>query len=349
MKNRALFIVVGLMLVASGAMGLVLYEHEHKKQQEEYTAKAAEEQRRIDEDRAMNEAYKAQLEAEKQRAMDAERKLTAAEEARRREEEKIRQRHEEERQARRKKEAEERQKIAEEERIRRKQEEERQASGKKEAEERQRLAKEEKRRQQETERQRQQQAKAPRSAKPLATTGQVRRPGLTAEQERNLRTAEDRERAREKQARTTVIRVDLDSAGAKEIKVARVHAGDRVTIRVQRTDGANQSLYVGLAPLSLFPYPSEHIALRDSRSGASTLVSTPIKDIDQLTIIPEPRLGTWITKAIESKEGVVLNVGIGNSPTHHGGRASYARRGSYRIEISIYSDNRWNIKPRSLL
>ena len=349
MKNRALFIVVGLMLVASGSMGIVLYERENRKQQEELTAKAAaEEQRRTEEERSKAEAYKAQLEAEEQRAIETERKLAAAEEARRGEEDRIRRMQDEERQAKRKRESEERRKIAQEERLSLARDAEREAREKKEAQERRKLTKEQKKRQPEAV-ERQRQAKTLQNGKQQAKAGQTRQPGLTSEQERHLRAAEDRERAREKQARTTVIRIELDPTRTRELKVARVHAGDRVSVKVRRMDGANQSLYVGLAPMSLFPYPSVHPGARDSRSATSALISTPIRDTDQLTIVPEPHLETWITKAIQSKDGVVLNVGIGSGPTHPARRASYSRRGLYRIEISIYSDNKWNIKPRSLL
>lgn len=309
MKSRAVFIIIGLMLVASGSMGIVLYDREHTKQQEENQARVAEEQQRVQAEQKKAQDLSAQLEAEKQRALDAEQKLKAADEARRKQEEINRKKQEEERLAKKKKEGEDRLKQAAQQKPNR-----RGAAP-------------------------MQNAKAARSKKVEKVSGRAPLPPLSPKQDKYMSGFEDRERAKEKREKTTYIRFELDPSRGREIRVARLHAGDRVSIKVRRMVGADQSLYVGLAPM----------AGSEFGRGGAPLVATPIKDRDHLTIAPEASFGSDMMRAIDSRDGVVLNVGVGRPSGYREERESYGRGGFFLVELSIYSDNRWNIKPRSLL
>ncbi len=96
MKNRAVLVILGLLLFGAGASGIVLFHKEQAKQQKEYNAKIATEQARAEEERTRAEQLTREVDAEKQKALDARNRLTAEQE-RRKEEELIRRKLDEER------------------------------------------------------------------------------------------------------------------------------------------------------------------------------------------------------------------------------------------------------------
>lgn len=144
------------------------------------------------------------------------------------------------------------------------------------------------------------------------------------------------------------IRFLLDSERNRDIKVARVHLGDRVVINVRRFGPAERQIYLGFdLPGRTSERSSRYYGRVVRKSG---VVITPVKDSDQLTIEGGELFGAALSRKLDSKDGAVLKVGA-KQP----GRRDY-RQGQYQgengrceIEVKIYSGNRWNIRPRSLL
>jgi len=144
------------------------------------------------------------------------------------------------------------------------------------------------------------------------------------------------------------IKFVFDPEHGRDIKVARVHFGDRVVIKVRRFGPANRQIFLG------FDLPERTSGRSYSYSGRvvrkSSSVITPVSDSDQLTISGKELFGPSLARRLDSKDGAILKVGA-----KHPGRQRFDHdlyrgdNGRCEVEIRIYSGNRWNLKPRSLL
>jgi len=142
--------------------------------------------------------------------------------------------------------------------------------------------------------------------------------------------------------RAVTIRFKYDPSSSREMPVARVHLGDRVKVKVKRVAGADQKLFIGLT--------SPSWRGRGMRGGAP-LVATTIRDSDEFKVAPAYGVMRDLAGAIDTEAGAVLNIGAGSPGRAARGRGPFhgPRRGYYEVEISIVAENRWDIKPRSLL
>lgn len=336
MKKGILNILLGLALIAAGSAGIVLYEREHERQQEEAASKLTEEQRKRSEERDRAEEYRAQMEVERQRAQEAQRKLLA-EDALRKEGEKNRQKQEEERLAK----------------IRKVEEEVRQKQ--------QRMAEEEARKQQEATAQRQAAAEQDRRQKSPASRESSRDPEQRRPKEQDSpapsvspnKKGQQRpsppELEPQNRAKATVLQFDYHPGKTPELQIAHVHAGDQVVVKVRRMGGADKKLYVGLAAVAFQAHPAvPNPDRRSKRVSPPTLLATPLRDNDRFTIISEPSLGQAMAKALDAREGVILKVSTDKTPARRS-PPQPGKNGFYRVEMTIYGDNKWSIKPRSLL
>jgi hypothetical protein len=318
MAKRALIFGFGMLLVASGCLGIVVYERERETEQRAYRARIEAEQQKAEEERTRAEGLVSQLDSEKEKAREAEGRLLA-EETRRRDEERLRQRQEEERQARR---------VGEESQRR----SQPKAGG-------------QKGKQKDSERYRHYQAGGDsRGGNPSRSRESVAQGAVPGKPPGGNRSPEP-------QPDTTVLRFDFDPLRSPELALARVHAGDRVSIRVQRNDGPDLELFMGLAAVLAptdGPRYRGYLAAPEG-SSARTLMITRIKDKDQFCIEPDRDLGRAIAHAVESPAGVILKLKAGRAAGPHPGRAMGTRRSLYRIEVTIETANPWNIKPRRLV
>jgi len=141
-----------------------------------------------------------------------------------------------------------------------------------------------------------------------------------------------------------VIRLQVDPRRQRgEINIARVHFGDRVVVKVRREYGADRQVYL------TFGLPGrDERGGRYGRGARAGAVLTPVGDRDQLTLSSSRDFGPELTRRLSSRDGALLKLG---TRITHESYSSPARpdRGLYEIEIKIYSENRWNIKPRSYL
>lgn len=144
--------------------------------------------------------------------------------------------------------------------------------------------------------------------------------------------------------KTVTVRVQLDGRRWKDTPIAHVHIGDQVSVKVRRSEGADQNLHIGLAPLDVVADASPDSYERFV-TAPRPVVSTPIDDIDRLSVTPPRKLGG---NDINSKDGAILTIGVGSRPDGHGGRRRFAN-GIYEVELTIETGNRWGIRPRSLL
>ncbi len=134
------------------------------------------------------------------------------------------------------------------------------------------------------------------------------------------------------------LRFSFKPGRQRDIRVARVHLGDRIVIKVRRVGRAERQIYLG------FDLPGQ-AADRSYSNGErmarrSRAVITPVRDSDQLVLKAESRFGQALSSRLDSREGAVLRLGA--KPA----RNSYDQ-GYYDIQMKIYPGNRWNIKPRS--
>jgi hypothetical protein len=141
-----------------------------------------------------------------------------------------------------------------------------------------------------------------------------------------------------------VVRFEFDPRRNHEIRVARVHFGDRVVVKVRRVGDADHEVYLGFG----LPDSYETRSYRGWSVGGGEEVITPIRDSDQLILSAGDKYGPWLTSRLDSRNGEVLRIGT-RPPGYLRTRYSRYDHGYYEIEMRIYPDNRWNIRPRSLL
>jgi hypothetical protein len=140
------------------------------------------------------------------------------------------------------------------------------------------------------------------------------------------------------------VRFSFDPLKNREIKVARVHLGDRISIKVHRVGQPGNRIYL------VFNVVGNSMRKQSDYGRSSGAVITPVRDDDQLTLMDSRQFGPELLRRLDSKEGAVLELGTGyhqnRLPPPH--RSAY-ERGHFEIEMKISADNRWNIKPRSFL
>lgn len=148
---------------------------------------------------------------------------------------------------------------------------------------------------------------------------------------------------------TVTLRVNLDAFTPPEIRVAHVHMGDKVSVRVKRRNGADETVYVGLAPLSFFADASPKMRWPGWGTPPS-LVIMPVRDRDGFKILPPHHIDRDLVGAMSSRDGAILTIGVESRGRRGMGRhgASFPE-GAYQVEITIEADNRWDISPRSLI
>jgi hypothetical protein len=220
----------------------------------------------------------------------------------------------------------------EEERKRRQQEENEERERKKAAEaEKRRIAEEERKRAVQIQKQREEQARQERAAQ-------------------------------ERAAKTLKFSFTIDPNDSKEIAVAQVHEGDQFEITVQRQNGVNQKLFIGLLPLKAY----QMINSGSSRSqrtvmnqyflkgphGAPTLVSMPIRDHENLVISNQLNAyhpNSRYLNVSNDQNGSIFFIGTGLSKGSFITDMFGSRKGSFNISVQIYSANRWGIYARRLL
>ncbi len=124
--------------------------------------------------------------------------------------------------------------------------------------------------------------------------------------------------------------------------------GDRIVIKVRRLGPAQRQIYLGFdlperTEQRSYPYYGRAV----KKSGT---VITAIRDSDQFTLRGEDLFSAALSRRLDSKEGAVMKLGakpVRRDQVHPG--ASFRDNGRYEVEVRIYSGNRWNIRPRSLL
>jgi hypothetical protein len=148
--------------------------------------------------------------------------------------------------------------------------------------------------------------------------------------------------------RPVVIRLRFDPALNREMRVAIVHSGDRINVRVRRAGQANCKLYLTFG----FPDAFEMDAFETDSylewSAGFRLAPAPARDVHLISPARADDFDVDLPGGLDSKEGAVLKLGADCSGC---GRLQMyqdeLRR--YEIEVRIYPGKRWNIRPKSLV
>ncbi len=176
------------------------------------------------------------------------------------------------------------------------------------------------------------------SQKPLPDTNYAARSldsNSMSSRQRKDAVSEQKKSRKDNTAQPVVIRIRYNPARTSEIRVARVHFGDRVVLKIRRIGNAERQIYL------TFSLPDGYASNR--RVSRFAAVITPVNDNDQLSLTAQRDFGPDLTEKLDSKKGAVLKLGSRES--------SFSRydRGYYEIEMKIYPGNRWNIRPRSFI
>jgi hypothetical protein len=154
--------------------------------------------------------------------------------------------------------------------------------------------------------------------------------------------AASKARASNKQVLTA--RFSFDPLRNRHIKVARVHSGDRVAIKIRPVGRPDSRLY-----LAFNTYEDSMPGLYDYGRGSGAVI-TPVRDNDLLTLAGSRQFGPELSRRLDTREGAILELGAGyhqyRNPLF---RLAGYEQGHFEIEIKIYANNKWNIKPRSYL
>jgi hypothetical protein len=168
--------------------------------------------------------------------------------------------------------------------------------------------------------------------------------GKAAPGARQRSSGRDREQA--VSGRTITIRTKVYVNDATQVAVARVHAGDRVMVRIRRFNGVQYPLWVGLGPVvgrNRNEYPEAPL-------GIPRLLSVHIKDQDQLTMSRQLSRMPPDHFNAETERGAVLYLGTGLVPGPSPvDRMSGRSRGYFEIEIEIQPKNKWRLLAESLI
>ncbi len=227
------------------------------------------------------------------------------------------------------------------------------------AEEQKRLAAEEDRRRQEAarkEKAEREQAKRDQEQRQAAAADQKRRQEASANKpapQKQARKAEPGQSKRPSSAqkqtqvtgRTVTIRTKVNAYSATQFPVARVHAGDQVTVKIRRIGSADRQLLVGLGPfirrwMGSFP---------DGPLMGPRIVGKRVKDQDRFTVTHDLLAMGGARFNPDTERGAILYIGTGAIPPppqfypYEGRRTGY-----YEIELEIRGNNRWDLIPESL-
>ena len=150
-------------------------------------------------------------------------------------------------------------------------------------------------------------------------------------------------RASELDGSAITVRTRLDAYSATPVPLARVHAGDQVTIKVRRVGQAQRQLLVGLGP-----------AVRDSTGkyaqgllGGGKTMKKRIKDQDRF-MVSFDLLSMGGRFKLNKEHGAILYIGAEALRSSHAGPSEAEGAGHYDIELMIHQHNRWGIAPESL-
>jgi hypothetical protein len=151
-------------------------------------------------------------------------------------------------------------------------------------------------------------------------------------------------RASEPDGRTITVKTRIDASSATQVPLARVHAGDQVTVRVQRVGQAHRQLMVGLGP-----------AVRDSTGkfahgllGGRRTVSKRIKDQDRFMVSFDLLSMGGGRFKLNTQHGAILYIGAEVFRSSYAESGESGGAGYYDIELMIRQHNRWDIVPESL-
>lgn len=144
--------------------------------------------------------------------------------------------------------------------------------------------------------------------------------------------------------RSVSIKTRINSQSAAQVPLARVHAGDHVTVRIKRIGKAERQLLVGLGP-----------AVRDSMGAfpdgpliGPRIVAKRIKDEDRFTVTHDLLSMGGARFNLNTERGAILYLGTGSLRPPHAEPYQANRTGYYEIEIEIRENNRWALTPESL-
>lgn len=140
------------------------------------------------------------------------------------------------------------------------------------------------------------------------------------------------------------MRISLDPVRNTHIRLARVHSGDRVTIRIRRIGDPRGRVYLA------FNIYDDLLRRRYDFGTPSGALVTPVRDDDHLTLRASNQFGPELSRRLDSKDGAILELGtVYDRYRYPYFQQSAFEQGRFDIEIRIYTDNRWNIRPRSFL
>jgi hypothetical protein len=145
--------------------------------------------------------------------------------------------------------------------------------------------------------------------------------------------------------RNVTIKTRVSAHTATQVPVARVHAGDQVTVTIKRVGKADRQLLVGLGPfirhwMGMFP---------DGPLAGPRIVGKRVRDRDQFTVTHDLLAMGGARFNPDTERGAILYIGTGAiPPPPHIIPREGKRTGYYEIEIEIRGNNRWAILPESL-
>lgn len=174
------------------------------------------------------------------------------------------------------------------------------------------------------------------------------RDGKTGQNEPKKQIAAESKAGAQQERKRTRIRFNLYPDEDREVRIAHVHPGDTVKVRVRRMGRAGARLYAGLSPNGK-PSRNPGVPSVDGSYYPSSLLTMPIRDEDRFTVsaVEAPFPGT--VGASGRKTGVILNIGIALPPMPPLPYSPLHDRGWYKVEVDIDADNEWGIQARSLI
>jgi hypothetical protein len=144
--------------------------------------------------------------------------------------------------------------------------------------------------------------------------------------------------------RPVVIKFGFDPVRSREMNVALVHSGDRISVKVRRGGRSDCGLFLTFGYFGTF----ETDAYREWSVGSRSGPGVPMRDGRRIALTGTGEFSADVPGKLDSKDGAVLKLGA--QCYEYAWLRSYGDdRQRCEIEMTIYPGNRWNIRPKSLL
>jgi hypothetical protein len=146
------------------------------------------------------------------------------------------------------------------------------------------------------------------------------------------------------QGRTITVKTRIDALSAVQVPLARVHAGDQVTVRIRPAGQSHRKIQVVLGPA----VRGRNGRFPESPVGVRGNAGKWIKDQDRFMISFDLMSMGGSRFKFNTDQGAILYISTDNHRSASQQASDAGGVSHYEIELLIHQHNRWGITPESV-